>query len=61
MHYLTQCQSLMISRTRVELLETFNKKWKGIYTLTQIEFTNAISECKNDDMLSKTGRLCLNV
>ena len=61
MHYLTQCQSLMISRTRVELLETFNKKWKGIYMLTQIEFTNAISECKNDGMLSETERLCLKV
>ena len=47
--------------TRVELLETFNKKWKGIYMLTQIEFTNAISECKNDGMLSETERLCLKV
>ena len=39
MHYLTQCQNSTISRTRVELLEPFHKKWKGIRKLTQIELT----------------------
>ena len=42
MHYLTQCQNSIISRTRVELLEPFHKKWKGIHKLTQIELTKAI-------------------
>ena len=58
MQYLTQCQNSIISRTRVELLEPFHKKWKGIHKITQIELTNA---CQNDDMLSKTGLLCLKI
>ena len=44
-HYLTQCQNSKISRARVELLEPFHKKWKGIHKLTQIailELTKAI-------------------
>ena len=61
MHYLTQCQNSIISRTRVELLEPFHKKWKGIYKPTQIELTNAILTCQNDDMLSETGLLCLKI
>ena len=61
MHYLTQCQNSIISRTRVELLEPFHKKWKGIHKLTQIELTNAILACQNDDMLSETGLLCLKI
>ena len=61
MHYLTQCQNSIISRTRVELLEPFHKKWKGIHKLTQIELTNAILPCQNDYMLSETGLLCLKV
>ena len=39
MHYLTQCQNSIISRTRVQLLEPFHKKWKDIHKLTQIELT----------------------
>ena len=35
--------------------------WKGIHKLTQIEFTNAILACQNDDMLSETGLLCLKI
>ena len=42
MRYLTPCQNSIISRTRVELLEPFHKKWKGIHKLTQIELTKAI-------------------
>ena len=61
MHYLTQCQNSIISRTRVELLEPFHKKWKGIHKLTQIELPNAILACQNDDMLSETGLLCLKI
>ena len=61
MHYLTQCQISIISRTRVELLEPFHKKWKGIHKLTQIELPNAILACQNDDMLSETGLLCLKI
>ena len=61
MHYLTQCQNSIISRTRVELLEPFHKKWKGIHKLTQIELTKAILECQDDDMLSETGLLCLKI
>ena len=61
MHYLTQCQNSIISRTRVELLEPFHKKWKGIHKLTQIELIKAILECQNDDMLSETGLLCLKI
>ena len=44
-HYLTQCQNSKISRARVELLEPFHKKWKGIHKLTQIELTNSILAC----------------
>ena len=61
MHYLTQCQNSIISRTRVELLEPFHKKWKGIHKLTQIELPNAILACQNDDMLSETGLLCFKM
>ena len=61
MHYLTQCQNSTISRTRVELLEPFYKKWRGIHKFTQIELTNAILACQNDDMLSETGLLCLKI
>ena len=54
MHYLTQCQNSIISRTRVELLEPFHKKWKGIHKLTLIELRyqviNAILACQNDDI-----------
>ena len=60
-HYLTQCQISIISRTRVELLDPFYKKWKGIHKLTQIEFTNANLACQNDDMLSEIGLLCLKI
>ena len=61
MHYLTQCQNSIISRTRVELLEPFHKKWKGIHKHTQIEFINAILACQNDVILSETGLLCLKI
>ena len=61
MHYLTQCQNSIISRTRAELLESFHKKWKGILKLTQIELTKAIFACQNDNMLSETGLLCLKI
>ena len=60
-HYLTQCQNSIISRVRVKLLEPFHKKWKGIHKLTQIELTNAILTCQNDDMLSETRLLCLKI
>ena len=60
MHYLTQCQNSIIYRTRVEPLEPFHKKWKGIHKLRQIELTNAILASQSDDMLSETGLLCLN-
>ena len=61
MHYLTQCQNSIISRTRAELLETFHKNRKCIHKLTQTELTNAILACQNDDMLSETGLLCLKI
>ena len=61
MHYLTQCQHSIIFRTRVEVLEPFHKKWKGIHKITQIEFSNAISAFQNDDILSETGLLCLKI
>ena len=61
MHYLTQCQNSIISRTRVKLLGPFHKKWNGILKLTQTELTNAILVCQNDDTLSETGRLCLKI
>ena len=61
MHYLTHCQNSIISRTRVELLEPFHKKWKGIHKLTQIEIINTILGYQNDDMLSETGLLCLTI
>ena len=61
MHCLTQFQNSTISRTRVELLEPFHKKWKGIHKLTQIKLTKAILACQNDDMLSETGLLCLKI
>ena len=61
MHYLTQCQNSVISRTRVELLEPFHKKWKGIHKLTQIELTNAILASENDDMFLETELLCLKI
>ena len=61
MHYLTQCQNSIIFKTRVEDLEPFHKKWKGIHKITQIEFTNAISACQNDDILSEAGLLCLKI
>ena len=61
MHYLTQFQNSIISRTRVELLEPFHKKWKGIHKLTQIEFTNTILACQNDGKISETGLLCSKI
>ena len=61
MHCLTQCQNSIVSRTRVEVFKPFHKKWKGIHKLTQIELTNAILACQNDDMLSETGLLCLKI
>ena len=61
MHYLTQCQNSIISRTRAELLETFHKNRKCIHKLTQTELTNAILACQNDGMLSETGLLCLKI
>ena len=61
MHYLTKCQNSIISRTRVELLEPFHKKWKDIHKLAQIELTKAILACQNDDMLSETGLLYLKI
>ena len=60
-HYLTQCQNSEITRTRVELLDSFHKKWKSFHTLTQITFTIAILACQNVDMLSETGLLCLKI
>ena len=59
--YLTRCQNSKISRTRVELLDPFHKKWIGIHKLTQIEFTSAIMACQNDKMLSETGLLGLKI
>ena len=61
MRCLTSCQNSIISRARVELLEPFHKKWEGIHKLRQIELTNTISACQNDDMLSETGLLCLKI
>ena len=61
MHYLTQCQNSIISRTRVELLEPFHKKWKGNHKQTQIDFINAIWACQSDGILSETGLLCLKI
>ena len=61
MHYLTQCQNSIISRTRVKLLGPFHKTLNGILKLTQAELTNAILVCQNDDTLSETGRLCLKI
>ena len=61
LHYLTQCRNSIISRAKVELLEPFHKKWKGIHKLRQIELTKTILACQNDDMVSETGLLCLKI
>ena len=57
-HYLNECNDIVIAETRETLLKPFQTKWKGVDQITSKELCKAIVGCQNDDMLNDIGNFC---
>ena len=61
LHYLIECKNKINTKNRSEFLTPFYNRWKDIQKLSQKKFCKAILACKNDDMMTETGILCLKI
>ena len=58
-HYLNECNYIVIAETRETLLKPFQTKWKGVDQITSEELCKEIVGCQNDNILNDIGNLSI--